>query len=221
VKKLRATPPVTVAGAPRDACARKGLAGTARECFDTFAVGSYGPAMVVIPNGRKPFAMMRTEVTIANLDQFCRATRTCAVNRGQNANDPARSIPVAFARRYADWLTTVSGHVYRLPTDDEWLLAARGGASWDGDSDACGEATSALGRLVHAPELGPATGKANPWGLVGVTGGVWEWVTHGSALALRGGSFRSGPAQCSVTSTRASDGSADRDVGFRLVREIH
>lgn len=221
VKKLRATEVVgPVAGTPRDPCGRKGLAGTARECFDTFAVGSYGPAMVVIPNGRKPFAMMRTEATVANLDQFCRATRTCAINRGQNANDPARSIPVDFARRYAAWLTQISGHVYRLPTEQEWLTAARGGANWDGENDACGEASSALGRLIHSPELGPATGKANPWGLVGVTGGVWEWVTRGSALVARGGSFRSGPAQCSVNSARASDGTADRDVGFRLVREI-
>lgn len=221
LKKLRATATAgPVAGTPRDPCARKGLAGTTRECFDTFAVGAYGPAMVVIPNGRKPFAMMRTEATVANLDQFCRATRTCAINRGQNANDPARSIPVDFARRYAAWLTQISGHVYRLPTEQEWLTAARGGANWAGDGDACGEASSALGRLIHSPELGPATGKANPWGLVGVTGGVWEWVTRGSALAVRGGSFRSGPAQCSVDATRASDGTADRDVGFRLVREI-
>ena len=45
-------------------------------------------------------------------------------------------------------------------------------------------------------------------------------LKNGAGLAVRGGSYRSGPDACSVTSTRASDGSAERDVGFRLVRDI-
>ncbi|UPG84786.1 bifunctional serine/threonine-protein kinase/formylglycine-generating enzyme family protein [Luteibacter aegosomatis] len=218
VKKLRSTPAAPTPKA--DACARRGLAGTARECFDTFAVGSYGPAMVVIPHGRKPFAMTRTTITVGNLDQFCKATRTCAVSKGFNASDPARSIPVDFARRYAAWLTQSSGYTYRLPTDEEWLLAARAGTDWDGKHDNCGDASSALGRLLRSPNLGDNPATTNPWGLVGLTGGVWEWVTRGGSLAMRGGSYRSGPDACSVTTVKATDGSPDRDVGFRLVREI-
>lgn len=217
VKKLRSTP--AVAATPPDPCARRGLAGTSRECFDTFAVGSYGPAMVVIPHGRKPFAMMRTEVTIGNLDQFCRATRTCAVSRGVGATEPARSIPVAFAQRYAAWLSQVSGHTYRLPTDEEWLLAAHANVGWDSKEGNCGASSSSLGRLMKAPDFSDK-GATNPWGLVDMTGSVWEWVTKGSGLAVRGGSYRSGGDACSVDTVQVSDGSAERDVGFRLVREI-
>lgn len=65
--------------------------------------------MVVVPHGRKPFAMTRTEITVADLDQYCRATRTFAITRGQMPMQPAWSIPIAFARRYTAWLSQVSG----------------------------------------------------------------------------------------------------------------
>ncbi|WP_426285249.1 protein kinase domain-containing protein [Luteibacter sp. E-22] len=216
VKKLHSAPVVVT---PPDPCARRGLAGTARECFDTFAVGAYGPAMVVVPFGRKPFAMTRTEITVGNLDQFCRATRTCAISRGIAAAEPARSIPLAFAQRYAAWLSQVSGHTYRLPTDEEWSFAAHANAGWDSKEGNCGAPSSGIGRLLKAPDFS-TKGIANPWGLVDMTGGVWEWVTKGGAFATRGGSYRSGPDACSVDTVRPSDGSAERDVGFRLVREI-
>jgi non-specific serine/threonine protein kinase len=216
VNRLRSAP---VAATRVDACARRGLAGSARECFDTFSAGAHGPALVVVPHGRKPFAMTRTEITVADLDQFCRATRTCAVTRGQVPTQPARSISIEFARRYAAWLSQVSGYTYRLPTDEEWLLAARAGADWDSKAATCGTATTGLGRFVRGDDWS-SKGVTNPWGLVDMVGGIWEWTTKGAGLAVRGGSYRSGPDACSVTSTRESDGSAERDVGFRLVRDI-
>lgn len=216
VNRLRSTPVVPTRVDP---CARRGLAGSARECFDTFSAGAHGPALVVIPHGRKPFAMTRTEITVADLDQYCRATRTCAITRGQVLTQPARSIPAAFARRYAAWLSQVSGYGYRLPTDEEWLLAARAGSDWDSKEATCGAASTGLGRFVRGDEWS-SKGVTNPWGLVDMVGGIWEWTTNGAGLAVRGGSYRSGPDACSVTSTRASDGSAERDVGFRLVRDV-
>jgi len=216
VNRLRSTPAVPTRVDP---CARRGLAGSARECFDTFSAGAHGPALVVIPHGRKPFAMTRTEITVADLDQYCRATRTCAITRGQIPTQPARSIPIAFARRYATWLSQVSGYSYRLPTDEEWLLAAHAGSDWDSKDATCGSASTGFGRFVRGDEWS-SKGVTNPWGLVDMVGGIWEWTTTGASLAVRGGSYRSGPDACSVTSTRASDGSAERDVGFRLVRDV-
>lgn len=218
VNRLRETP-AAVTASHVDPCARRGLAGSTRECFDTFSAGAHGPALVVIPHGRKPFAMTRTEITVADLDQYCRATRTCAITRGQIPTQPARSIPIAFARRYAAWLSQVSAYTYRLPTDEEWLLAAHAGSDWDSNSASCGTATTGLGRFVRGDEWS-SKAVTNPWGLVDMVGGIWEWTTKGADLAVRGGSYRSGPDACSVTSTRESDGSAERDVGFRLVRDI-
>jgi len=216
VKKLRSSP-ATVAAV--DPCGRRGLAGSARECFDTFSAGAHGPGLVVVPNGRKAFAMTRTEITVADLDQYCRATRTCAITRGQPLSQPARSIPVAFAQRYAAWLSQISGYTYRLPSEEEWLLAAHAGSDWDSKDANCGTSSSGLGRFVRGDEYS-SKGVTNPWGLVDMTGSVWEWTTKGSGLVAHGGSYRSGPDACSVASVRASDGSAERDIGFRLVRDI-
>jgi non-specific serine/threonine protein kinase len=116
-------------------------------------------------------------------------------------------------------LSQVSGYSYRLPTDEEWLLAARAGSDWDSKDATCGTASTGFGRLVRGDEWS-SKGVTNPWGLVDMVGGIWEWTTTGTTLAVRGGSYRSGPDACSVTSTRTSDGSAERDVGFRLVRDI-
>lgn len=214
VRKLHAAPV-----APPDPCAARGLAGSGRECFDTFSAGAHGPALVVVPRGRRPFAMTRTEIHIAELDQFCRATRTCAIKSGNAPTDPARSIDATFARRYAAWLSQVSGHTYRLPTEDEWLLAAHADAKWDAKEGNCGTSSSGLGRLMRSDEL-TSKGIVNPWGLIDMTGSVWEWTTKGAALIVHGGSFRSGPEMCSVESARPSNGSPERDIGFRLVREI-
>lgn len=214
VRKLHAAPV-----APPDPCAARGLAGSGRECFDTFSAGAHGPALVVLPRGKHPFAMTRTEIHIAELDQFCRATRTCAIKPGNAPSDPARSIDVGFARRYAAWLSQVSGRVYRLPTEEEWLLAAHAGAGWDAKEGNCGSNSSGLGRLMRNDEL-TSKGIANPWGLIDMTGSVWEWTTKGAALVVHGGSYRSGPELCSVDSARPSNGSPDREVGFRLVREV-
>ena len=216
LKKLRAVPAVAVRADP---CARRGLAGSGRECFDTFSARAHGPALVVLPADPKPLAMTRTEITVADLDQYCRSTRACVMARGLASDEPARSITVALAQRYATWLSQVSGHVYRLPSEDEWLYAARANSAWDSKTNNCGPATTSLGRLFHK-DAWSSKGMANPWGLVDMTGSVWEWTTKKGGLVAHGGSYRSGPDQCSVSSVRASNGSAERDVGFRLVREL-
>ena len=217
-------PPAQAASGGPDPCAKPGLAGTGKFCIDKFGT-SRGPFLVVVPGagGGGSYAMSRAEISINEFNAFCRATGKCAARSVPDrdlGNAPASDIPLSQAKGYARWLSDVSGFSYRLPTDAEWVNAARAGGRFKqaedsncvppsaGGGDGSGAAVSARGR------------SRNPWGLVNMTGNVWEWVVSGGSVAVRGGSYNSYWSDCSVDTHRADGGSAQRDVGFRVLREL-
>ncbi|CAM5265288.1 non-specific serine/threonine protein kinase OS=Rhodanobacter lindaniclasticus OX=75310 GN=B1991_12675 PE=4 SV=1 [Rhodanobacter lindaniclasticus] len=53
-----------------------------------------------------------------------------------------------------------------------------------------------------------------------MTGNAWEWVVSGGSVAVRGGSYTSYWSDCSVSTQRSDSGSPQRDVGFRILREV-
>jgi len=146
------------------------------------------------------------------------------VSSGNGGNTPMRNITLLQANAYAVWISRLSGFTYRLPTDAEWSHAAEANTGWERASDSdCAEPTEhrLFGRLFSAHGPNPARGlQANPWGLVDMSGGVWEWVTSGTGISVRGGSFESSPSECNAESHRSDNGSRQSDVGFRLLREV-
>ncbi|BFI96596.1 MAG: hypothetical protein RSP_21060 [Rhodanobacter sp.] len=212
------------AAAGSDPCARPDLVGKGRACVDTLGGNGRGPALVVVPGmgGGKPFAMSRTEITIGEFNRYCRTTHACSeTSPGDRdaAGLPISNITLAQAKAYAQWLSSASGYTYRLPTDAEWMHAAHAGSGWKqspdsncvppgSDDSSGGGPISALGR------------EANPWGLVNMSGNVWEWTTSGGGVMVRGASYNSYWSDCTVDTSRSDSGGAQKDVGFRLLREL-
>jgi non-specific serine/threonine protein kinase len=202
----------------------EGLAGRARGCFDPVA-GGRGPMMMVIPamSGGKAYALSRGEIAVDDFNAYCRATGRCSVQNVSGAEQgrlPAQNITLAQARGYARWLTRASGGWrYRLPTDAEWLHAAQADRQWRQAPDSNCIPPTATGEHVGAP-AGVRGREANPWGLVNLSGNVWEWVSNGEAGALRGGSYTSFWSDCSVQARRNASGAAQADVGLRILREL-
>jgi formylglycine-generating enzyme required for sulfatase activity len=164
------------------------------------------------------FALGQSAVTFAEWDA-CVAAGGCAFrpsDHGWGRGDrPAIGLSYADAQAYADWLSTVTGERYRMPSEAEWEYADRAGtttAYWWGDEARAGVADcsdcEAEARRMTMPIR---TYPPNAFGLYDTAGNVAEWVadcwtpnyadapSDGSAVTtancaqhtLRGGNFSS------------------------------
>lgn len=129
---------------------------------------------------------------------------------------PAVNITVAQATAYCDWLTALDGlHTYRLPTDEEWILAA--GHMPKDVSMNSGHVESGLTVVDAYSQTTGACGGIDFWG------NCWEWTSttdaNGSYI-IKGGSWDSDRDDCrSEKSDVVRDGSQGyANVGFRVVR---
>ncbi|HLZ99486.1 MAG TPA: SUMF1/EgtB/PvdO family nonheme iron enzyme [Steroidobacteraceae bacterium] len=164
---------------------------------------------------RRPFALSTNAVTVDEFRPFVAATgrdmRGCETfddrwrfrpdagweNPGftQTGSHPVTCVSWDDAKAYALWLSTTTGHRYRLPSAAEWEYAARAGGEavrpWDSDgSAACGSANVADQRAarrypgwavfpcddgyVYTAPVGSF--KANSFGLNDMLGNVFQWT---------------------------------------------
>ncbi|EQD63055.1 Sulphatase-modifying factor domain protein, partial [mine drainage metagenome] len=134
---------------------------------------------------------------------------------------PITDIKVSAAKAYAHWLSSESGHAYSLPTDVEWLHAARAGVGWKQSPDSNCLPPSSDGNNGDGSPISALGRQPNPWGLVNMTGNVWEWVLlPNGGLGVRGGSYNSYWSDCTVNAFRSDSGAPQRDVGFRIFRAL-
>jgi formylglycine-generating enzyme required for sulfatase activity len=111
-----------------------------------------------------------------------------------HAGFPAMSISAKGAAAFCEWLSSVTGRRYRLPTEAEWEAACRAGSA---SAWSCGDDAAALpahawyrensGRRTRAV----ATRTPNAFGLFDLHGNVGEWcLAPDGTHVVRGGSFR-------------------------------
>ena len=150
-------------------------------------------------------------VTTADYAKFSGA----AVPEGK-ANHPVTGVSATDAERYCAWLTEKDPrHVYRLPTEAEWELAA-GHMPKDADFN-CGVGGTTTPVDAYAQTKG-ACGGADFWG------NCWEWTATErgeGARAVKGGAFDSPRTACRTEARDASRpaGEGYPNVTFRVVRE--
>lgn len=174
----------------------------------------------------------------ARADAVARPSRPYgAPDRGWgHAGFPAMSVTRAAAEAFCEWLSAVTGHRYRLPTEAEWLhvatLAAGGlPLSRERLDELAWHAGNSEGK-THAV----ATRAPDALGLYDLFGNVAEWVvTDDDSNVVRGGAYNDAPADVAAGArARQTAAWTERDpqipssrwwltdgpfVGFRIVRE--
>jgi formylglycine-generating enzyme required for sulfatase activity len=195
-----------------------------------------------------PFRIDRTEVTNAEYDEFVKETGHAPppdIWDGGHPKQGEGSLPVSNvtfddARAFAAWRSKRDGLQYRLPTENEWEFAARGGDPsrvypW-GRSWAEGSANLDTG---GPRPVGSFPRGRTPQGVEDMLGNVWEWTSSEAAmypgndrtvlrpeergkLVVRGGSFKNrldGDEPVTTTARRfVARTFRDPSLGFRLVR---
>jgi len=194
------------------------------------------------------FAISRFEVTAAEW-KACFTAGGCDYwpkRRGMTATSPVYNLSWLDAQQYVKWLSKKTGKKYRLPSEAEWEYAARAGtktAYWWGNAVGEGNANckNCGGDWNRKRPAVVDSHDANPFGLQGMNGSVWEWVADcwfdsykgapndGSARdrkdcqsrVLRGGSWRNDASYA----RSAGRFTYDHDVryvlnGFRVVRSM-
>ncbi len=138
-----------------------------------------------------PFAIDRTEVTNAEYAEFVKDTGHApppGVWDGKQPKPGEERLPVSNvtyvdATAFAAWRSKRDGMTYRLPTEEEWEFAARGGDStrmypWGAEWV---QGYANLGGAGTAPVGSFPLGRT-PQGLEDMIGNVWEWTASEASM---------------------------------------
>ncbi len=196
----------------------------------------------------KPFYIGETEITNAQYGRFLKATGHPAPLYWQDKNLNGPNQPVVGvtwydAAAFCQWLTQVTGVVHKLPTEDQWEVAARGGLvsqpyPWGDQAPEAGGVYRANFRTASPGAAGfsftapVGSFGANGYGLFDMAGNVAEWCQDryvplraggpfkpGVLRLLKGGSWISGARDLRCAARQAAPPSyADGYIGFRVVR---
>jgi formylglycine-generating enzyme required for sulfatase activity len=193
------------------------------------------------------FYLGRTEVTFAQFDLFCEATgREKPADEGWGRGDrPVINVTWFDAVDFTLWLSGQSGRTFRLPSESEWEYAARAGTVtpyWWGFQMTPNVANCAdCGSIWDGKSTAPVGSfRPNPFGLMDMTGNVYEWcfdTFHEKYMGApadgtpwlfgdtashinRGGSWHqfSSEIRSSARSWNRSEQKLD-DIGFRVLLE--
>ena len=209
----------------RDSCdtsiAGLGARGQNTSCSDTVGTGKTGPRLVVIPGATQiaEFAISKHEISHGDYNLFCQESGFCKPNSAMSAELPLTRIAFSEAKTYMKWLTRSSGYKYRLPSQKEWLHAAKAKNTYLDPNRNCTLSSRGIqkgDRLVTAE-----TGKGNAWGVVNSIGNAREWAYgKGRKLIALGGSYKDPIESCTFSTVTNHSGEPDKITGLRVVREI-
>ena len=170
----------------------------------------------------RDFYISATEITFDQYDQFCAATGypkpDADFGRGKH---PVINVNVADALAFCKWMSEKTGTTIRLPEENEWEYAARGGnrsKNYEyGGSDTIDEVAWYIDNSQERTHE-VAEKKPNELGIYDMSGNVWEWC--GTSGTIRGGSWHGTIGGCRIVASSDRDsGERSSSGGFRILQK--
>lgn len=168
------------------------------------------------------FALSETEVTVGLWQAVMGGLP--ALNDKNYPNRAVVGVSWYDAQRFVLKLRRLTGRPFRLPSEDEWEYAARGGKKTHGyifsGSNSVKDYVVCTVKEVRPALTDVASKKANELGFYDMSGNAWEWVRgvdEDENCILRGGSRMSRSAACRVSNRQRLGPENKKDTfGFRL-----
>ncbi|MBL4661484.1 MAG: SUMF1/EgtB/PvdO family nonheme iron enzyme [Alcanivoracaceae bacterium] len=193
------------------------------------------PEMVRIPG--KNIAMSATEITY-NQWQACENEGICsdspsAKNNWGNGNRPVTFVNWDDTQQYIKWLSKKTGKNYRLPTENEWQYAAKGGSkqtySWGNEIGVNKANCKGCNSQWDDSKTAPVKSfSPNAYGLYDMSGNVWEWtntcLSYMPDCIIKGGAYNSKHQLIKLTykdvdkNQEISKYEKAINIGFRVIR---
>jgi formylglycine-generating enzyme required for sulfatase activity/class 3 adenylate cyclase len=127
-----------------------------------------------------PFEIAKYVITLRQW-RDCVHAKACSYAPEGDDDAPLSNVSWNDAQQYVKWLSSVTHHQYRLPTEAEWEFAVRGGTDtryWWGNAMKAGLANckgcDPIGGAVKPTKIG--TRPPNQFGLYDIDSGITEWV---------------------------------------------
>lgn len=211
--------------AARDPCdlsiAGLGARGERATCRDTIKDVGNGPALIVVPTSGsiEAFAIGKYEVSVGEVNAYCKQSRECEQITNVDKSIPATNISLEYIKSYLKWLSKKTDRKYRLPTKSEWLYASKGNKDQLDPNRNCQLSSRGIQKGNELVSI--TTGRQNDWGLVNYVGNAQEIVyDRGSKVVAVGGSYNVPMDKCSINYHESHTENGDALTGFRVLREL-
>jgi serine/threonine protein kinase len=164
----------------------------------------------------KPFWIGQTQVTQGQWQQLMKSNPSKFKGENLPVEQVSWDEAVEFCYKLSALQLLPAGWKFCLPTDQQWEYACRAGTTdkYAGTlSQMAWYSNNSQGRTHDV-----ATKNPNSWGVYDMHGNVWEWCDGNAVLReTRGGSWNSGPNNCTSNESYRQPPSARRDyLGFRV-----
>lgn len=189
---------------------------------ETFHVSGVPIRMVLVERGKashiNPYFIGQMEVT----QELWETVMDKNPSHFKGSTRPVENVSKDDCKKFIKKLNDMTGQEFRLPKEDEWEYAARGGRlskgyKYAGNND--WKSVAWLGEGAGAATNSVASKSPNELGIYDMSGNVWEWCDD--ADVVRGGGVGSNTAQSNISSRRTlAATSAQSNVGLRLAISV-